>query len=72
MCVTHPNQVHFLAVLHKVEDFRSYLLPHAPKISEHSELLKCLVDLRVSEIQLERFLMVDLALSHNLLSKPHV
>lgn len=51
--LTHPNQVHFFAVLHKIPDFWSHLLPHAPEISEHTKLLKCFVDLREKQIKLK-------------------
>lgn len=43
---THPDQVHFLAALHKVPNFGSHLLPHTTKVPEHTELLEGLIHLQ--------------------------
>lgn len=43
---THPDQVHFLAVLHEVPNFGSHLLPHPTKVPQHTELLEGLINLQ--------------------------
>lgn len=42
---THPDQVHFLTVLHEVPNFGPHLLPHPSEVPQHTELLEGLVNL---------------------------
>lgn len=42
---THPDHVHFLAILHEVPNFGPHLLPHPTKVPQHAELLEGLIDL---------------------------
>lgn len=48
---THPDKVHFLAVLHEGPDLGAELFPHAFQIMEHSQLLERLVHLELGKRQ---------------------
>lgn len=49
----YPDHVHLLAVLHKIPDFGSHLLPHPAQVPEHTELLEGPVHLNAPQIQIE-------------------
>lgn len=51
---THPDHVHFFAVLHEVPNFGFQLLPHPTKIPQHTELLEGLVNLQRTYTQKNR------------------
>lgn len=48
---THPDKVHFLAVLHEGPELGTELLPHAFHIMEYSQFLEGLVHLESGRSQ---------------------
>lgn len=43
---THPDHVHFLAILHEVPNLGLHLLPHPSKVPQHTQLLEGLINLK--------------------------